>query len=189
MDRWKSRLHGAYLCLLFCKHIEILALCASGPQFKTVIIFHIIRNTVVCVSRLGGIKFSSLHSAIIRSVLKLGLQPSQLHSSQCCLSICHSLCVDAVSFDHPSNVRCTEDRHGTWRIKTNGELNNLIRNKNIINYIKAQRLNWFGHVHRMAKDRMVSTLCEWKRISEDRQEDLNYMGKQYKRIFKNCENK
>ena len=105
MDRWKSRLHGAYLCLLFCKHIEILALCASGPQFKTVIIFHITRNTVVCEFRLGGIKFPSLHSAIILSVLKLGLQPSQLRSSQYCLSICHSLCVDAVSFDHPANVR------------------------------------------------------------------------------------
>jgi hypothetical protein len=167
MDRCKSHLHGAYLCLLFCKHIELLVLCASGPQFKTVVIFHIVRNTVVCEFRLGGIKIPSLHSAIILSVPKLGLQPSQLRSSQCCLSICHSLSVDAVSFDHPSNVRFTEDRHGTWRIKTNGELNNLIRNKNVVNYIKAQRLNWFGLVHRMAKDRMVSTLREWKPISKD----------------------
>jgi hypothetical protein len=34
----------------------------------------------------------------------------------------------------------TKDREGTWRIKTNDELNNLVRNKNIINYIKAQNL-------------------------------------------------
>ena len=34
----------------------------------------------------------------------------------------------------------TKDRDGTWGIKTNDELNNLIRNKNITNYIKAQRL-------------------------------------------------
>jgi len=27
----------------------------------------------------------------------------------------------------------TNDRDGTWRIKTNGELNNLVRNKNINN--------------------------------------------------------
>jgi hypothetical protein len=40
-------------------------------------------------------------------------------------------------------------RDGTWIIKTNDELNNLIKNKNIINYIEAQRLNWFGHVHQM----------------------------------------
>ena len=138
MDRRKSRLHGAYSRLLFCKHIELLVLCASGLQFKTVIIIHIIRYTVVCEFRLDGIKIPSLHSTINLSVLKLGLQPSQLRSSQCCLSICHSLCVDAVPFDHPSNVRRTEDRHVTRRIKTNGELNNLIRNKNIINYIKAQ---------------------------------------------------
>jgi hypothetical protein len=39
-----------------------------------------------------------------------------------------------------------EDRHGTWRIKTD-ELNNLIRNKNMINYVKTQNLSWFGHVH------------------------------------------
>jgi hypothetical protein len=41
-------------------------------------------------------------------------------------------------------INKTDDR---WRIKTNDELNNLIKNKNIINYIKAQRLSWFGHVY------------------------------------------
>ena len=34
----------------------------------------------------------------------------------------------------------TKERDGIWRIKTNNELDELIRNKNIINYIKAQRL-------------------------------------------------
>jgi hypothetical protein len=36
-----------------------------------------------------------------------------------------------------------------WRVKTNEELDKLIKHKNIINYIKAQRLSWFGHVQRM----------------------------------------
>jgi len=40
-------------------------------------------------------------------------------------------------------------------IKTNDELNNLIRNKKIINYITAQKLSWFGHVHRMTNYRLV----------------------------------
>jgi hypothetical protein len=40
-------------------------------------------------------------------------------------------------------------------IKTNDELNELIRHKNIINHIKAQRLSWFGHLHRMSEERMV----------------------------------
>ena len=35
------------------------------------------------------------------------------------------------------------------------ELNGLIGNKNITNYIKAQRLAWFGHVHRMSDNSMV----------------------------------
>jgi len=40
----------------------------------------------------------------------------------------------------------TKERDGTWRIKTNDELDKLIRHKNIINDIKAQRLSWFGHL-------------------------------------------
>ena len=50
-----------------------------------------------------------------------------------------------------------KERDGTWRIKTNDELGELIRRKNIINHIKARRLSWFGHlhVHRMPEERMV----------------------------------
>ena len=33
-----------------------------------------------------------------------------------------------------------------WRIKSNEELDKLIKHKNIVNYIKAQGLSWFGHV-------------------------------------------
>ena len=36
-----------------------------------------------------------------------------------------------------------------WRIKNNEELDKLIKHKNIVSYIKAQRLSWFGHVQRM----------------------------------------
>ena len=49
----------------------------------------------------------------------------------------------------------TKESDGTWRIKSNDELNRLIGNINIINCIKAQRLAWFGHVHRMAENSMV----------------------------------
>jgi hypothetical protein len=34
-------------------------------------------------------------------------------------------------------------------------LNKLIKNKTIINYIKSQKLGWFGHVCRMPDKRMV----------------------------------
>jgi len=60
------------------------------------------------------------------------------------------------------NVRAYKGHrwYRTWKIKTNDELNKLIGNYNIINYIKAQRLSWFAHVRQMEKDRMVKKLCE-----------------------------
>jgi len=42
-----------------------------------------------------------------------------------------------------------------WRIKTNEELDKLIKHKNIIDHIKAQRLSWFGHIQRMPDTRTV----------------------------------
>ena len=35
-----------------------------------------------------------------------------------------------------------------WRVKTSEELDKLMKHKNIINHIKAQRLSWFGHIQR-----------------------------------------
>jgi hypothetical protein len=49
----------------------------------------------------------------------------------------------------------TNERDCTWRIETDGELDKLIRHKNTINYVKTQRLSWFGHLQRMAEERMV----------------------------------
>jgi hypothetical protein len=37
-----------------------------------------------------------------------------------------------------------------------------MRHKNIINYIKAQRFNWFGYLHRMPEERMVKKVYKWK---------------------------
>ena len=58
----------------------------------------------------------------------------------------------------------TKERDGTWRIKTNDELDELIRHKNIINCVKAQRLSWFGHLHRMLEERTVKKLYKWKQM-------------------------
>ena len=40
----------------------------------------------------------------------------------------------------------TKEANGIWRIKTNKELVELIKHQNIINYVIAQRLSWFGHI-------------------------------------------
>jgi len=55
-----------------------------------------------------------------------------------------------------------KERDGTWRIRTNDELDKLIRHKNIINHIKAQRLSWFRHLHRMSEERMLKRVYTWK---------------------------
>jgi hypothetical protein len=53
---------------------------------------------------------------------------------------------------------------GTWRIKTNEELDHSIKH-NIINQIRAQRLSWFGHVQRTSDGRMVKKIYKWKPIT------------------------
>jgi len=56
----------------------------------------------------------------------------------------------------------TKDDNGKWRIKTNKELDELIKHRNIINYVKAQRLSWFGHVNRMPETGIVKKIYKWK---------------------------
>jgi len=53
-----------------------------------------------------------------------------------------------------------------WRIKTNEELDKLIKHKNIVNYIKAQRLSWFGHVQRMPDTRAVKKIFKWNPLTK-----------------------
>jgi hypothetical protein len=53
-----------------------------------------------------------------------------------------------------------------WRIKTNEELDKLIKHKNMVNYIKAQRLSWFGHVQRMSGNRTVKKIFNWKPLTK-----------------------
>jgi hypothetical protein len=56
----------------------------------------------------------------------------------------------------------TQDKDGTWGIKTNEELENLIKKKNIVRFIKSQRLRWLAHLIRMDTTRTVKKLTEWE---------------------------
>jgi len=49
----------------------------------------------------------------------------------------------------------TKEAKGIWRIKINKEFDELIKHRNIINYVKAQRLSWFGHINRMPETSIV----------------------------------
>jgi len=52
-----------------------------------------------------------------------------------------------------------------WRIKTNEELDKLIKYGNIVNYIKAQRLSWFGHLYRMPDTRTIKKILKWNPLN------------------------
>ena len=58
-----------------------------------------------------------------------------------------------------------KNENGIWRIKTNQELNEIIKCKNIINIIRAQRPSWLGHIERMQGMRMVKAIYSSKPIS------------------------
>jgi len=43
---------------------------------------------------------------------------------------------------------------GEWKSRTNRELEELSKGKNIVKYIRGQRISWLGHLERMEEDRM-----------------------------------
>jgi hypothetical protein len=49
---------------------------------------------------------------------------------------------------------------GTWRIRYNEELNRFIKGKDIVKFIKAQRIRWLGHVMRMEAQAMPRRVME-----------------------------
>jgi hypothetical protein len=56
----------------------------------------------------------------------------------------------------------TKEANGIWRIKTNKELDELIKHRNIINYVKAQQLSWFGYTNRMPETSILKGIQKWK---------------------------
>jgi len=66
---------------------------------------------------------------------------------------------------------------GYWRIKTNQEINEILKGQNIIEFIKKQRLNWLGHVECMAEDNNVQKIKSWKPMSKRPIGRLKHIGK------------
>ena len=61
--------------------------------------------------------------------------------------------------------------------KTNEELDKLIKHKNIVNYIKARRLSWFGHVQRMTDTEQLRRYLIGNPLQIDHQEDPSTDGR------------
>jgi hypothetical protein len=60
----------------------------------------------------------------------------------------------------------TRTDDGYWRIKNNQEINDILKRRNIIGFIKKQRLKLLGHVERMAEDNNVQKIKRWKPMSK-----------------------
>jgi len=52
----------------------------------------------------------------------------------------------------------------TRRIQNNEELDKLIKHENIVNYIKAQRLSWFGQIQRIPEARAIK-IFKWNPLT------------------------
>ena len=63
------------------------------------------------------------------------------------------------------------------RIKTNEELDKLIKQKNLVNCITAQRISWFGHVQGMSDTRTVKKIFKWKPLTKDHKENPSTNGR------------
>jgi hypothetical protein len=63
---------------------------------------------------------------------------------------------------------------GQWRIKTNQEINDVLKGQNIIRFIKKQILNWLGHVERMPEERK---LRDGNPCTNDQSGDVKHAGK------------
>ena len=57
-----------------------------------------------------------------------------------------------------------QNEDGSWRIRMNYELNELIGNADIVRFIKRRRIAWLGHVMRMDDKRTPKRILQWKPI-------------------------
>jgi hypothetical protein len=81
-----------------------------------------------------------------------------------------------------------QNEDGSWRIRMNYELNELIENADIVRFIKSKRISWLGHVMRMDDKRAPKRILQWKPIGTrirgrprkrwiaDIEEDMQIMG-------------
>ena len=60
----------------------------------------------------------------------------------------------------------TRSDDGYWKIKTNQEINDILKGQNIIGFIEKQRRNWSGHVERMTEDNNVKKIKRRKSMSK-----------------------
>jgi hypothetical protein len=81
-----------------------------------------------------------------------------------------------------------QNEDGSWRIRRNYELSELVKTADIVKFIKNRRMAWVSHVMQMDKKRTPKRILEWKptgrrirgrprkRWIEDIKADIQIMG-------------
>jgi hypothetical protein len=64
-----------------------------------------------------------------------------------------------------------KNENGEWKIRTNRELEEISKRKNIVKWIKGQRISWLGHLERMEEYRMP------KKIFTQELEGMRHRGR------------
>jgi hypothetical protein len=59
-----------------------------------------------------------------------------------------------------------QDKDGSWRIRIDYELNELIGHADIVRFIKSSRIAWLGHVMWVDEKRIPKRVLEWKPTGE-----------------------
>ena len=54
-------------------------------------------------------------------------------------------------------IQCKEG----WKIRSNNELQKLIKGADTVKYTKAQRIQWWGHLNRMEDIKLVKKITDW----------------------------
>jgi hypothetical protein len=69
------------------------------------------------------------------------------------------------------------------RRRTNEEINIVLKQRNIVRYIQAQRLVWLGHLEKMHEERTTKKITG-SCYHPDLKDDLRKNGKMFYKTFK-----
>jgi hypothetical protein len=69
-----------------------------------------------------------------------------------------------------------QNEDGSWRIRMNYELNELIENADIVRFIKNRRIAWLGHMMQMDDKKTPMRISEWKPIVRELEGDQGKDG-------------
>jgi hypothetical protein len=59
-----------------------------------------------------------------------------------------------------SKYEPVQDTNNEWRVRTNQGIEALVKEENIVRFIKFQRLAWYGHVNRMEDDKNAKAIMK-----------------------------